>query len=104
MQILYSDTCFTAQALVRLMVDINDKTVEFDDRVPEKEEPRFTDVVAVFTLLAGPLVGARQLLEVSLAIHFRDPILAFFFPQFCEPPIIHVHFYADPSSAQKAAR
>lgn len=53
------------------MVDINEKTVEFDDRVPEKEEPRFSDVVAIFHLLASPLVEARQLLEIR-PVHKRQ--------------------------------
>ncbi|XP_048505625.1 protein fem-1 homolog C isoform X2 [Athalia rosae] len=69
--ILYSDTCLTAQALVRLMVDINEKTVEFDDRVPDKEQPRFSDVVAIFHLLANPLAEARQLLDIR-PVHKRQ--------------------------------
>ncbi|KAL7302504.1 hypothetical protein TKK_0005147 [Trichogramma kaykai] len=60
--ILYSDTCFTAQALVRLMVDLNEKTVEID-RNREKTEPRFCDVVAIFKLFSSNLTEARQLLQ-----------------------------------------
>ena len=63
LQILYTDTCFTAQALVRLMVDLNEKSLELD-RNREKQEPRFCDVVAIFKLLSDPLPEARQLLEV----------------------------------------
>ncbi|XP_034949991.1 protein fem-1 homolog CG6966 isoform X2 [Chelonus insularis] len=58
--ILFTDTCFTAQALVRIMVDLNDY-IDFNE---DKEEPRFSDVVAVFTLLTNQLPEARQLLEI----------------------------------------
>ncbi|XP_043469378.1 protein fem-1 homolog C [Leptopilina heterotoma] len=61
--ILFSDTCFTAQALVRLMVDLNEKIVEIADRNREKQEPRFCDVVAIFKLLTENLPEARSLLE-----------------------------------------
>ncbi|XP_033209315.1 protein fem-1 homolog C [Belonocnema kinseyi] len=61
--ILFSDTCFTAQALVRLMVDLNEKVFEMVDRNREKQEPRFYDVVAIFKLLTGQLTEARLLLE-----------------------------------------
>jgi len=64
LQILYADTCFTAQALVRLMVDLNEKTLEVMDRNREKQEPRFRDVVAIFQLLSSQLTEARELLEV----------------------------------------
>lgn len=62
MQILYTDTCFTAQALVRIMVDLNEAT----DRNRDKDEPRFCDVVAVFKLLTSQLCEAKELLEVIL--------------------------------------
>lgn len=65
-QILFSDTCFTAQALVRLFVDLNEKSLEVigngNDRV--EEEPQFKDVLATFTLLADRLADCRQLLQV----------------------------------------
>lgn len=61
LQILYTDTCFTAQALVRIMVDLNEATT---DRIHDKDEPRFCDVVAVFKLLTSQLSEARELLEV----------------------------------------
>lgn len=64
-QILYTDTCFTAQALVRLMVDLNEKALELD-RNRDKQEPRFCDVVAIFKLLTSQIVDARQLLEVII--------------------------------------
>ncbi|XP_015594899.1 protein fem-1 homolog C [Cephus cinctus] len=67
--ILYNDTCFTAQALVRLMVDLNKKTVELIER--DKEEPRFCDVVAIFKLLTVHLTDARQLLE-KRPVHKRQ--------------------------------
>ncbi|XP_070167177.1 protein fem-1 homolog A-like isoform X2 [Polyergus mexicanus] len=69
--ILYADTCFTAQALVRLMVDLNEKTLEVIDRNRERQEPRFCDVVAIFKLLSSQLTEARQLLE-KRPVHKRQ--------------------------------
>ncbi|EGI62018.1 Protein fem-1-like protein A [Acromyrmex echinatior] len=69
--ILYADTCFTAQALVRLMVDLNEKTLEVMDRNREKQEPRFCDVVAIFKLLSSQLTEARELLE-KRPVHKRQ--------------------------------
>lgn len=63
---MYADTCFTAQALVRLMVDLNEKTLEVIDRNRQKHEPRFCDVVAIFKLLSSQLTEARELLEVRI--------------------------------------
>lgn len=65
-QILYTDTCFAAQVLLRLMVDLNEKTLEVMDRNQDTQEPRFRDVVAIFKLLSGQLTEARELLEVGL--------------------------------------
>ncbi|XP_031787404.1 protein fem-1 homolog C isoform X1 [Nasonia vitripennis] len=59
--IFYTDTCFTAQALVRLMIDLNEKALEIDRN--REKQPRFCDVVAIFKLLTAPLIEARQLLE-----------------------------------------
>lgn len=55
---MYSDTCFTAQALVRLMLDLQDRFVdvqpnEFDDH----GVPRFEDVYGVFMLLTENILG-----------------------------------------------
>ncbi|XP_011300181.1 protein fem-1 homolog C [Fopius arisanus] len=58
--ILYTDTCFTAQAIVKIMVDLNEATT---DRIRDKDEPRFCDVVAVFKLLTSQLCEAREILE-----------------------------------------
>jgi hypothetical protein len=63
-QILYSDTCFTAQALVRLFVDLNDKNLEMLQNGLTEGEPRFEDVAATLQLLGKELASARQLLEV----------------------------------------
>ncbi|KAK4875083.1 hypothetical protein RN001_011505 [Aquatica leii] len=58
--ILYSDTCFTAQALVRLMVDFNEKCKS--NEISEcNDEQRFEDVIAVYQLLVEDLKEARQL-------------------------------------------
>ncbi|CAG2058844.1 unnamed protein product [Timema podura] len=63
--ILYNDTCFTAQALVRLYVDLNEKNLDMVEMAGRAEtEPRFSDVAATFELLAGQIVDVRHLLEV----------------------------------------
>jgi hypothetical protein len=64
-QILYSDTCFTAQALVRLYVDLNEKNLEMLDSGRGEGEPRFEDVAATLQLLGNELAAMRQLLEVG---------------------------------------
>ncbi|KAJ8960036.1 hypothetical protein NQ318_009473 [Aromia moschata] len=52
--ILYTDTCFTAQALVRLMIDYNVKsTVNREDNMRQ----RFHDVVSTFKLMTNNIVG-----------------------------------------------
>ncbi|XP_075238445.1 ankyrin repeat protein mann-cup isoform X1 [Lycorma delicatula] len=61
--VLYSDTCFTAQALVRLFVDLNEKVLEDNIARPE-DKPRFSDVLATFNLLADKLSYCRQLLDI----------------------------------------
>ncbi|XP_026827953.1 protein fem-1 homolog A isoform X2 [Ooceraea biroi] len=61
--ILYADTCFTAQALLRLMVDLNEKRLDVMIHNQEKQQPRFCDVVAIFKLLSSQLTEARELLE-----------------------------------------
>lgn len=58
--ILYTDTCFTAQALVRQMVDFNEKTV------PENEDDarqRFHDVVSTFKLITKDILGEEKKLQ-----------------------------------------
>ncbi|XP_063238060.1 protein fem-1 homolog A [Bacillus rossius redtenbacheri] len=62
--ILYTDTLFTAQALVRLYVDLNQKKLEMSHCVAEEVEPRFEDVVTTFRCLADQVVSMRHLLEV----------------------------------------
>lgn len=64
LQILYADTCLTAQVLLKLMVDLNEKTLEVMNHNGNKTEPRFCDVVAIFKLLSSQLINARELLEV----------------------------------------
>lgn len=61
--ILYSDTCFTAQALVRLMIDLKEKTLV--GNTLEDENQIFQDVVATFHLLTDNITEARQLLDVK---------------------------------------
>ncbi|XP_014486869.1 PREDICTED: protein fem-1 homolog A [Dinoponera quadriceps] len=69
--ILYTDTCFAAQVLLRLMVDLNEKTLEVVDRNQDTQEPKFRDVVAIFKLLSGQLTEARELLE-KRPVHKRQ--------------------------------
>ncbi|KAG7191122.1 hypothetical protein KM043_007154 [Ampulex compressa] len=69
--ILYTDTCFTAQALLSLMIDVNEKTLEVIDHNREKEEPRFCDVVEIFKLLSSQLTEVKELLE-KRPVHIRQ--------------------------------
>lgn len=56
--ILFSDTCFTAQALVRLMLDLQDKFIDIEPSdFVERDVPKFDDVLGVFTLLNKNLLG-----------------------------------------------
>lgn len=67
--ILYSDTCFTAQALVRLMINYNEKyrpSLEED-----RTNQRFKDVVGTFKLLTDDLEEAKQLLTIR-PVHRRQ--------------------------------
>ncbi|KAK3923380.1 Protein fem-1-like protein C [Frankliniella fusca] len=62
--ILIGDTCFTAQALVRLFVDLNEKLLLIHDGEREGKLPQFEDVASVFLMLAHPLIECRPLLEI----------------------------------------
>ncbi|XP_018573079.1 protein fem-1 homolog C [Anoplophora glabripennis] len=59
--ILYTDTCFTAQALVRLMIDYN---VTSTLNKEENTKQRFHDVVSTFRLITEDIVEMRQLLKI----------------------------------------
>ncbi|KOC59247.1 Protein fem-1 like protein C [Habropoda laboriosa] len=69
--ILHADTCYTARALIRLMVELNEKTLEAVDHNQDKEKPRFCDVVAIFKLLTSQLIEAKELLE-KRPVHKRQ--------------------------------
>uniref|UniRef100_A0A1Q3F9U8 Putative ankyrin repeat protein n=1 Tax=Culex tarsalis TaxID=7177 RepID=A0A1Q3F9U8_CULTA len=63
--ILYSDTCLTAQAIVRLMLDLLDKYVDvMSNEFVEQGMPRFEDVFTVFQVLTANINEARQLLNI----------------------------------------
>uniref|UniRef100_A0A8D8JRE1 Protein fem-1 homolog C n=1 Tax=Culex pipiens TaxID=7175 RepID=A0A8D8JRE1_CULPI len=63
--ILYSDTCLTAQAIVRLMLDLLDKYVDvMSNEFVEQGMPRFEDVYTVFQVLTANINEARQLLNI----------------------------------------
>ena len=60
--ILYTDTCFTSQVLVRFMVDYNERV-----KLTENEEScrkRFQDSVATFRILTNNIEGEAQVNEV----------------------------------------
>lgn len=60
--ILYSDTCFTAQAIVRLMLDLLDRNL---DVVPQDINlPRFPDVYNMFIMLTQDIEQAKALLQI----------------------------------------
>lgn len=77
--ILYTDTCFAAQALVRLMLDLheryNDGENQSDQNVPQQpldeynedheNVPLFDDVLGVFTLLTETISDAQELLQIK---------------------------------------
>lgn len=59
--ILYTDTCFSAQALVRLMMDYHYK---FNFAEDKNKHQRFHDVISVFYLLTENIVEIRELLTI----------------------------------------
>lgn len=67
--ILYSDTCFTAQALVRLMLDLQDKFIDVEPSdFVERGVPKFDDVLGVFMLLNKNLLGNNFTSHVIIGI------------------------------------
>lgn len=88
--ILYSDTCFTAQALVRLMLDLQDKYLGIDpNEFVEQGVPRFDDVYGVFEILNKNLLGKGFCGLISEPIYKCMTINLFFF------------FYYLPTDAKK---
>lgn len=64
--ILYSDTSFVAQALLRLMLNLNLKDVNVGlADFQEPELPTFSDIFKVFELLTNDIKTARQLLTIK---------------------------------------
>lgn len=61
--ILYSDTCFTAQALVRFMVDYNEKHITADE-TENSYKQRFNDSVAIFLMLTCDISGSHFLSSI----------------------------------------
>lgn len=63
--ILHSDTCLTTQALVRLMLDLENKSddSESNDFIVS-DIPKFDDVFGVFSLLHKHSIEARKLLQI----------------------------------------
>ncbi|XP_072398856.1 protein fem-1 homolog A-like [Diabrotica undecimpunctata] len=60
--VLYTDTCFAAQALVRLMMDYHTKSVKHGD--DKGRHHRFYDIMSVFHLLTHNIIEIRQLLNI----------------------------------------
>lgn len=59
--ILYTDTCFTALALIKLMVDFNEKSIQNNI---DNAARRFHDIVETFKLLSSNLLETRELLMI----------------------------------------
>lgn len=57
--ILYSDTSFTAQALVRFMIDYNEKDIPPEDD-SDTYNQRFEDAVATFKILTEHIAGMKS--------------------------------------------
>lgn len=65
--ILYTDTCFTAQALVRLMIDYN---VTSTLNKEENTKQRFHDVVSTFRLITENIVGKFRKTLCAVLLYF----------------------------------
>ncbi|XP_019875866.1 protein fem-1 homolog CG6966 isoform X2 [Aethina tumida] len=59
--ILYTDTCFTAQAIVRLMIDFNEKSYMMNE---DNNGQRFLDIVSTFKIMTQDIVEMRHLLTI----------------------------------------
>nr|XP_023011647.1 protein fem-1 homolog C [Leptinotarsa decemlineata] len=60
--ILYTDTCFSAQALVRLMIDYHTKSELHNE---DNNRQRFHDIVYTFKMMTNNIIEIRQLLTVK---------------------------------------
>lgn len=67
--ILHSDTCFTAQALLRLMLDLHERMLEMHvNRMPYNDEVAFKDVHATLDLLSQEVLGWYRPIASALRI------------------------------------
>lgn len=56
--ILHSDTCYTAQNIIRLMLNLHEKYIEYDpNELHLQDIPLFKDVHQVFKLLTNKIQG-----------------------------------------------
>ncbi|CAD6993657.1 unnamed protein product [Ceratitis capitata] len=66
--ILHFDTCYAAQTLVRLMIDLYERQMrnrnQQPNELPPENLPRFEDVYGVFRLLTDTIVEAQELLQI----------------------------------------
>ncbi|GAB0093555.1 protein fem-1 homolog A [Sergentomyia squamirostris] len=63
--ILHSETCITAQAIVKLMLDLLDKYIHMmPNEIVDQDLPRFQDVYSVFRLLTRNINESRQYLTI----------------------------------------
>uniref|UniRef100_A0A1B0BWH6 SOCS box domain-containing protein n=1 Tax=Glossina palpalis gambiensis TaxID=67801 RepID=A0A1B0BWH6_9MUSC len=62
--ILHFDTCFAAQALVRLMLELNERNTHLEFNADFEHLPRFVDVLTVFNLLTETISESYDLLQI----------------------------------------
>uniref|UniRef100_A0A1B0DQ18 Ankyrin repeat domain-containing protein 54 n=1 Tax=Phlebotomus papatasi TaxID=29031 RepID=A0A1B0DQ18_PHLPP len=63
--ILHSETCITAQAIVKMMLDSIDKHIHMmPNEIVDQDTPRFLDVYSVFRLLTRNINESRQYLTI----------------------------------------
>lgn len=63
--ILHFDTCFAAQALVRLMLELNERNTHLYEFNADFEHlPRFVDVLTVYNLLTETISESYELLQI----------------------------------------
>ena len=58
--LLFFDTCFAAQALVRLMLELHERNTDYDDETL----PHFNDVMTVYELLTKTVSKCHALLQI----------------------------------------
>lgn len=63
--ILHSDTCYNSQNIIRLMLNLHEKNLEYNPNdLHGHEIPLFKDCYQVFKLLTNNIAEARDLLKI----------------------------------------